>query len=122
MQKIIKFRVIAGVHHDPASGNTYACTADKRVPAKEDADDQNPTIIPGVQPVFESATELDKMFRGKFQRVPEDTPVTGRPDASALKAMAQNEKERLAAEAKAKKNEGGDDAPDTKGNKKGKKD
>lgn len=93
MIKIIKFKLLAGAHHDAASGNSYECTPDKTVPPKPDAEDQNPTVIPGTQPVFESAMELDKTFRNKFSRMPEDTPVTARPDASALRAKAQNEAE-----------------------------
>jgi hypothetical protein len=93
MQRIYRFKLMTGAHHDQASGNTYACTPDKRVPAKPEAEDQTPTIIPGAQPVFESAMELDKVFRNKFQRVPDDTPTTNPPDASALAAKARNEKE-----------------------------
>ena len=93
MIKIIKFKLLAGAHHDTASGNTYECTPDKTVAPKPDAEDQNPTVIPGKQPVFESAFELDKTFRNKFARVPDDTPVTDPPDASALRAKALNEAE-----------------------------
>lgn len=91
MKQIFKFRLLAGSHTDNASGNTYECTPDKTIPPKPDAEDQNPTVIPGEQPVFESACLLDKTFRGKFMRVPDDTPVTAKPDGSALSAKAWNE-------------------------------
>lgn len=93
MIPIFKFKVMAGAHHDSASGNTYMCKPDKIVQPKPDADDQNPTVVPGEQPVFESAMELDKAFRGKFMRMSADTPVTAKPDGSALRAKALNEAE-----------------------------